>query len=98
LLFYALAFSCVEQDCSISDEIDLHVAVTVVCDVVVYFFSSPSVLVMDFRLDHDYKKMETFFGSNTCYIQVILLKSKGIGYYGKATEFQVATLGLKSIG
>jgi hypothetical protein len=70
----------------------------VVSDVVVYFFSSPSVLVMDFRLDHDYKKMDTFFGSNTCYIQVILLKSKGIGYYGKATEFQVATLGLKSIG
>jgi hypothetical protein len=51
----------------------------VVSDVVVYFFSSPSGLVMDFRLDHDYKKMETLFGSNTCYIQVILLESKGIG-------------------
>ncbi|GAU23251.1 hypothetical protein TSUD_172800 [Trifolium subterraneum] len=27
------------------------------------------LLVMDFRIDHDYKKIEAFVGSNTYYVQ-----------------------------
>lgn len=42
-----------------------------------FFFSFPSVfLVIDFRFDRDWKKIEAFVGSKTV-IQVIIIKVKG---------------------